>query len=55
LWGGDLCTGGLPCVPISVHDDNRGRSKRRPYTLLSNRNKSAVSAANGARTAELFG
>jgi len=51
-----LCRGGPQSALIaSVHCRNKGRTQVRPYTLFSSRNKSAVSAANGARATELFG
>jgi len=51
-----LRRGGLQSAPIArFHCRNRRRTKRRPYMLFSRRNKSAVSAANGARATELFG
>src|SRR5260370_36780227 len=56
LRGGDLCRSGLQSALIaSVHCRNRGRSKVRPYTLFSSRNKFAVSAANCARATEFVG
>src|SRR5260370_26535110 len=52
----DSCRGGLQSALFaSVHCRSRWRTKVRPYTLFSRRNKSAVSAANGARATELFG
>src|SRR5260370_13676866 len=53
----DLCRGGLQSALLiaSGHRRIRGRTKVRPYTLFSRRNKSAVSAANSARATELFG
>ncbi len=52
----DLCRGGLQSALIAgVHCRNRRRTKVRPYTLFSSRNKSAVSTANSARATKLFG
>src|SRR6266403_4949013 len=56
LRGGDLRRSGLPSALIAgVHGRNSRRTRGRPYALFSRRNKSAVSAANGARATELFG
>src|SRR5258708_6397870 len=56
LCGGDLCKGGLQSALLdSVHCRSRGRTKVRRYTPFSSRNRSAVSAANGARATKLFG
>ena len=56
LCGRDLCRGGLQFALIaSFHCRNRRRTRMRPYALFRRRNKSAVSAANGARATELFG
>ncbi len=56
LRGGDLCRSGLQSALFpSVHCRNTGRTRVRRYTLFSSRNKSVVSAANGARSTGLFG
>src|SRR5713226_8445103 len=53
----DLCRGGLQSALLiaGARCRNKRRTKVRPYTLFSSRNKSAVSAANGASATELFG
>src|SRR6267378_1262476 len=56
LCRGDLCRGRLQSALIaSFHCRNRRRTRMCPYALFSRRNKSAVSAANGALATELFG